>query len=261
MKIASWNINGIKARQENVLAWLRDADPDIALFQEIKSVDENFPASPFEDMGYNVATHGQKGFNGVAILSKKPLEDVRRGLPGDDSDEQARYIEATVSTDTGALRVASIYLPNGNPVDSEKFPYKLAWMDRLYRHARDLLEQEEPLVLAGDYNVIPEPRDCYSPQAWEGDALFRDESRQAFRRLLGLGLTEALRATNDADETYTFWDFQGGAWKRNNGIRIDHFLLSPESADRLSACEIDKETRGWVKPSDHVPIWVDLAIA
>jgi exodeoxyribonuclease-3 len=197
LKIVTWNINGVKARIDNLQAWLKESDPDIACLQEIKSVDEGFPRLELEALGYHVETHGQKGFNGVAILSKKSPDEVNRGLPGDDSDEQARFIEAVFSTDGSVLRVVSLYLPNGNPVDTEKFPYKLSWMKRLQAFAEDRLALEEPLVLAGDYNVIPEPVDCHDPKAWEGDALFRPESRNAFRQLENLGFTDALRAVND----------------------------------------------------------------
>ncbi|MEZ5872143.1 MAG: exodeoxyribonuclease III [Nitratireductor sp.] len=259
MQIATWNINGVKARIDGLLEWLQQTNPDIACLQEIKSVDEGFPRMEIEALGYNVETHGQKGFNGVAILSKLPFDEVNRGLPGDDSDEQARFIEGVFSVGSKALRVVSLYLPNGNPVDSEKFPYKLGWMSRLEDWARQRLELEEALVLAGDYNVIPEPRDCHDPKAWEGDALFRPESRQAFRRLVNLGFTEALRGVNDDDKVYTFWDYQAGAWQKNNGIRIDHVLLSPEAANLLHHVEIDKFTRAWEKPSDHVPVRIGLA--
>jgi len=259
MKIATWNINGVKARAETVLAWLKETDPDIACFQEIKSVDENFPRTIFEDLGYNVETHGQKSFNGVAILSKLPLEDVQRGLSGDESDEQARYIEAGVSTEAGPVRFGCLYLPNGNPVGTEKFPYKLRWMDRLIAHARLRLADEVPFLLVGDYNVIPDPKDAKNPENWTDDALFQPESRQKFRTLVNLGFTEAVRSATDAPETYTFWDYQAGAWQKNNGIRIDHILLSAQASDRLNGCGIDKHVRGWEKPSDHVPVWVDLA--
>ncbi|MCB1384908.1 MAG: exodeoxyribonuclease III [Nitratireductor sp.] len=262
MKIATWNINGIKARHDNVIAWLREAQPDIVCLQEIKSVDEAFPRSEIEALGYNVETHGQKGFNGVALLSKLPFDEVNRGLPlldGDAEDEQARFIEGAFTVGDGPLRVAGIYLPNGNPVDSAKFPYKLSWMRRLEAWARARLELEEPLIILGDYNVIPEPVDCHDPRAWEGDALFRPESRSAFRALCHLGFSEAVRAATAASEVYTFWDFQAGAWQKNNGIRIDHMLLSPEAADRLAAVSIDKHTRSWEKPSDHVPVWLDYA--
>ncbi|WP_150524548.1 exodeoxyribonuclease III [Roseibium sediminis] len=259
MKIATWNINGVKARLETVLAWLQEADPDVACLQEIKSIDENFPREEIEALGYNVETHGQKSFNGVALISKRPLEDIQRGLPGDDSDEQARYIEATISTETGAVRVGCLYLPNGNPLGTEKFPYKLGWMDRLIAHAKCRLAQETPFLMLGDYNVIPDPKDARNPENWTNDALFQPESRQKFRTLLNLGFTEAVRSCTDAAETYTFWDYQAGAWQKNNGIRIDHILMSPLATDRFSGCGIDKHVRGWEKPSDHVPVWVRLA--
>ncbi len=260
MKIATWNINGIKARIDNVVKWLEMAEPDVACLQEIKSADENFPAGRFESLGYNVAVHGQKAFNGVTILSKPPFDDVASGLPGDAKDDQARYLEAVISTADGAVRVATIYLPNGNPVDSDKYPYKLAWMKRLEDHVRDLLEYEEPLVLAGDYNVIPVPEDVHDPEAWAGDALFRPETQDAFRRLVHLGLTDALRACHGEGHQYTFWDYQAGAWQKDNGLRIDHLLLSPQAADRLKRCEIDRFTRGWEKPSDHAPVWIELRL-
>jgi len=259
MKIATWNINGVKARLDTVLAWLKEAEPEIACLQEIKSVDENFPREAIEELGYNVETHGQKSFNGVALLSKRPLEDVQRGLPGDDSDEQARFIEGTVSTDSGVLRVGCLYLPNGNPLGTEKFPYKLGWMDRLIAHAKRRLDDETPYLLLGDYNVIPDPVDAKNPENWGNDALFQPESRQKFRTLTHLGFTEAVRACTDAPETFTFWDYQAGAWQKNNGIRIDHILLSPQASDLMAGCGIDKHVRGWEKPSDHVPVWVNLA--
>lgn len=259
MKIATWNINGVKARLDTVLEWLKEASPDVACFQEIKSVDENFPRQPIEDLGYNLETHGQKGFNGVAILSKAPLEDVTRGLPGNDADEQARYIEATVSHASGSIRFGCLYLPNGNPLGTEKFPYKLDWMDRLIARSRLHIGSETPFVLLGDYNVIPDPIDARNPQNWTGDALFQPESRQKFRTLTHLGFTEAVRACTDEPDTYTFWDYQAGAWQKNNGIRIDHILLSPQATDMLKGCGIDSHVRGWEKPSDHVPVWVSLA--
>ncbi len=258
MIIATYNINGIKARLNALTDWLKTRNPDVAILQEIKSVDENFPREHFEDMGYQVETHGQKGFNGVAILSKLPLEDIRRGLPGDDSDEQARWIEATVMGER-PVRICGLYLPNGNPVPGPKYDYKLAWMERMETRARQLLEFEEPFLMAGDYNIIPQPEDAKRPEAWLEDALYRPESRAAWRRLLNLGFTDALRARNGAAETYSFWDFQRGAWNRNDGIRIDHFLLSPDCADLLKDCQIDSEIRGYEKPSDHVPVWVQLA--
>ena len=260
MQIATWNINGVKARIDTALAWLREARPDVACLQEIKSVDEAFPKSVFEDLGYNVATHGQKGFNGVAILSRTPIEDVEARLPGDDEDEQARYLESVITGDRGIVRVGCLYLPNGNPVDSEKYPYKLAWMDRLIAHARERLKLEEPFVLAGDYNIIPEPRDAARPQDWVNDALFLQTSREKFRELAALGFTDALRAMDASDGAYTFWDYQAGAWQKNNGIRIDHLMLSPQATDRLKAVRIDKHVRGWEKPSDHVPVVIDLDV-
>ncbi len=259
MRIATWNINGSKARIDSLVAWLKERDPDVVCLQEIKSVDEGFPAEPIEALGYNVAVHGQKGFNGVAILSKLRLEDVRARLPGDDGDVQARYLEAVVSAGGRAVRVASIYLPNGNPIESEKFTYKLAWMERLQAHAKTLIALEEPLVLAGDYNVIAEPRDAHDPTQWRGDALYQPASRAAFRRLRHLGLTDAIRACDDREGVYTFWDYQAGAWQKDNGIRIDHLLLSPAAADLLTSSGIDRMTRAWEKPSDHVPVWVELA--
>jgi len=258
MKIASFNINSVKARLGNLTEWLKEASPDIVCLQELKCVDEAFPRSEIEDLGYNVATHGQKTYNGVAILSKLPLEDITRGLPGKDDDEQARYIEAVVSVNQKALRIASIYLPNGNPVNTEKFEYKLHWMDRLIDHAAMLLSYEEPLALLGDYNVIPTADDVHDPVAWADDALFRPETRAKFRELLSLGLTDAFRASHTEAHRYTFWDYQGGAWAKDNGIRIDHILLSPQAADRLIACDIDRNVRGREKPSDHVPIWAEL---
>ncbi|MDG1280410.1 MAG: exodeoxyribonuclease III [Pseudorhodobacter sp.] len=258
MKIATFNINGIKARIDALPQWLEAAKPDAVALQEIKSVDENFPRELFENMGYRVETHGQKGFNGVAILSRLPLEDVRRGIPGDDSDEQARWIEATVMG-ARAVRLCGLYLPNGNPAPGPKYDYKLAWMARMERHVQALLQAEEPLVVAGDYNVIPQPEDAAKPEAWLDDALFRPETRAAFRRLINLGLTDAFRARHSAPGHYSFWDYQAGAWDRNNGIRIDHLLLSPQAADLLEDVQIDKAVRGGEKPSDHVPVWIDLA--
>lgn len=260
LKIASWNINGIKARHDVVIEWLKQTEPDIACLQEIKSVDENFPGSEIEALGYNIETHGQKGFNGVAILSRLPFDEVNRGLPGDDEDEQARFIEGVFSVDGGALRVVSLYLPNGNPVDEpRKFDYKLAWMDRLIDWSREHLLLEEPLILAGDYNVIPQNEDCWDPQVWRGDALFVPQTRSRFQALKNLGFTEALRASSADEDLYTFWDFQGGGWPKNQGIRIDHLLMSPEAALLLEGCAIDKHVRAWEKPSDHVPIWLKYA--
>jgi len=259
MKLATWNVNSINARLNNVLDWFRDAQPDVACLQEIKCVDEAFPAEPFESMGYNVIVHGQKTYNGVAMLSKFPLDDVVRGLPEGEGDDHARYIEALVLSPQ-PIRVGGIYLPNGNPLGSEKFPYKLRWMERLNRHARALLALEEPLVLTGDFNVIPEPRDAEFPQNWANDALFQPQSREAFRALKWLGLTDAYLQADGAPGAYTFWDYQAGAWQRNNGIRIDHALLSPQAADVLSGVSIHRDVRSWDKPSDHVPLVIELDV-
>jgi exodeoxyribonuclease-3 len=262
MKIVTWNINGVRARIGNLTHWLTESAPDIVCLQEIKTVDDQFPRAEIEALGYNVETNGQKGFNGVALLSKLPFDEVNRGLPGDDTDEQARFIEGVFSTPRGALRVVSLYLPNGNPItDDFKFPYKLSWMARLERWATERLLLEEPLVLAGDYNVIPEPEDARHPENWLDDALFQPETRQAFRRLCALGLTEAVRATTDDPGVYTFWDYQAGAWQKNNGIRIDHLLLTPEAANRLRGASVEKHVRAWEKPSDHVPVAIELDMA
>ena len=255
MRIATWNVNSIRQRIENLAAWLAERQPDIVCLQETKCVDDAFPREAFEALGYNVAVHGQKTFNGVAILSKLP---VRRGdarlARRRQRRPRPRFIEAVVSTATGALRVASIYLPNGNPPDTDKYSYKLKWMKRLLHYSRERLELEEPLILAGDYNVIPTAADVHNPTVWVNDALFLPQTRARFRSLANLGLTDAIRATSDDPGLYTFWDYQAGAWQKNNGIRIDHLLLSPQAADRLIAAGIDKHVRAWEKPSDHVPV-------
>lgn len=258
MKLATFNINGIKARIEALPAWLREAAPDVVTLQEIKSVDEGFPREVFEEMGYRVETHGQKGFNGVAILSKLPLEDVTRGLPGDAEDEQARWIEATVIGRTRAVRLCGLYLPNGNPAPGPKYDYKLAWMARMKARAAMLLSSEEPVILAGDYNIIPQAEDAAKPEVWAQDALFLPQSRTAYRAILNLGFTEAFRTRYPAARQYSFWDYQAGAWERNNGIRIDHLLLSAQAADLLRDCQIDKQVRAGEKPSDHVPVWIEI---
>jgi exodeoxyribonuclease-3 len=237
------------------LRWLRTAKPEIVCLQELKSTDAEFPIVAIEKAGYGAVWRGQKAWNGVAILARgeKP-EETRRGLPGDPDDTHSRYLEARV----GELVVASIYLPNGNPPDTDKYSYKIKWLERLTRYAEERLALEEPLVLAGDFNVIPAALDARNPQAWTGDALFLPRTREKFRTLCNLGLTDAVRATSDGGDLYTFWDYQAGAWQKNNGIRIDHLLLSPQAADRLVAAGIDKHVRGWEKPSDHVPVWIDL---
>ncbi len=260
MKIATFNINGVKARMGALTDWLTESQPDVALLQEIKSVDEAFPREHFESLGYTVETHGQKGFNGVAIFSRFPLEDVSRGLPGDTDDEQARWIEATVVGEREAVRLCGLYLPNGNPAPGPKYDYKLSWMARLEARMKALLEDELCAVVAGDYNIIPQDEDAARPEAWQEDALARPESRAAYRRLLNLGMTEAFRSRNAAPGHYSFWDYQAGAWDRNDGIRIDHHLLTPQAADRLTDCWIESDVRGREKPSDHVPVWIDLDI-
>ncbi len=260
MKLATWNVNSIKARLDAARAWLKEAEPDVVCLQETKTTDEAFPADAFESLGYNCAVHGQKTYNGVAILSKRPLEDVTPRLPGGNGDDHARYIEAVVPGEHGIVRVASLYAPNGNPIGTDKFKYKLGWLERLAQHAQELLALEEPLAPKGDNNVIPEDDDCYDPKAWEMDALFQPESRAAFRRVECLGFTDAFRACHAETQQYTFWDYQAGAWQKDHGIRIDHILLSPQAADRLSGCGIDKHVRGREKPSDHVPVWCEVAI-
>ncbi|EYD74475.1 Exodeoxyribonuclease III [Rubellimicrobium mesophilum DSM 19309] len=257
MRIATYNINGVRARLETVLGWLELQEPHVALLQEIKCVDEVFPREEIERLGYTIATHGQKSFNGVAILSKLPLEDLVRGLPGDDEDEQARWIEATVMGDR-AVRVCNLYLPNGNPAPGPKFDYKLSWLERMQARVQAILASEEPAVFAGDYNVIPEARDVRRPDDWRDDALFRPESRAAFRRLENLGLYDAIRLRTQAPGVYSFWDFQRGSWERDDGIRIDHHLLTPQAADLLRDAWIERDARGGTKPSDHVPVWVEL---
>jgi exodeoxyribonuclease III len=253
MRIATWNVNGMKARQPVVERWLKEVNPDVVCMQEIKTVDEGFPFAEMEALGYNVATNGQKSWNGVAILSKYKFDEIHRGLPGDDADEQARLIEGVFSTETGVVRVCCIYLPNGNPVKSDKFGYKLGWMDRLYDFIDGRLQLEEPFVLLGDFNIIPMPADARNPQNWVKDALFQPESRARWRRFINMGMVDAQRTLSDEGD-YTFWDFKTFGWDRGDGIRIDHILCSPQAADRLVDVKAHKEVRGWEKPSDHVPV-------
>ena len=259
VKIASFNINGIKARANALMTWLRDAQPDVALLQEIKSVSENFPSDLFKDLGYNVVVNGQKSFNGVAILSKLPIEDIVTRLPGDSEDDQARWLEVTI-VGNQAIRMCNLYLPNGNPTPGPKYDYKLSWMRRLHEKARELIDSEIPAFMAGDYNIIPQAEDAANIGAWEQDALFLPESRTEFRRILNLGFTDAFRAQHNSSGHYSFWDYQAGAWDRDDGIRIDHFLLTPQCADLLKNCQIDKHIRSKEKPSDHVPIWIELDV-
>jgi exodeoxyribonuclease-3 len=254
MKIATWNVNSIKVRLAHVLTWLESAQPDALCLQEIKCATDEFPTLELKGLGYHAAVSGQKTYNGVALLTRDPPQDVRIGLSGDPNDTQSRYIEATVR----GVRIASIYLPNGNPVESDKFPYKLAWMERLMARARELLAGEMPAALAGDYNVAPADADVYDPEAWRADALCRPESRRAFRGLLHAGFTDAFRVYHPEPHRYTFWDYQAGRWNRDEGLRIDHVLLSPQAADRLVAADIDKAPRGRDKASDHTPVWCTL---
>ena len=254
--IATWNVKSVKARLENLKAWLAEAEPDVVLLQELKCQDDAFPRAELEALGWHLAVHGQKAYNGVAILSRFPLAQVRTGLPGDDNDPQARYVEAILPQ---GLKVASLYLPNGNPAPGDKFDYKLAWMRRLLSHAQDLLAGDLPFLLGGAYNICPTDADVYAPAQWADDALCRPDSRALFRSLLHLGLTEAFRELHpDEAGRYSFWDYQAGAWQRDAGLRIDHFLLSPAVADRLLACDIDKGPRGREKASDHTPVWCRL---
>ena len=255
MKIATWNVNSIKVRIPHLMEWVKQANPDIVLLQELKTTEDQFPRMAIEELGYNMAIVGQKTYNGVAILSKAPIEIEHTSLPGAPSDEQARYVEAVV----GNVRVASIYLPNGNPVETEKFTYKLAWLDRLITHAQSLLALEEAVVLGGDFNVCPTDHDVYDPKEFADDALCRPESRARFRALCHLGYTDALRALHPELGLYTYWDYQAGRWNRDEGLRIDHLLLSPQAADRLVSADVDRGPRGMDKPSDHTPVWCELA--
>lgn len=254
MRIASWNVNSIKARLEHVLSYCKNTSTDVLLLQELKTTNESFPKESFNDIGWRVAVHGQKTYNGVAIISKKNIEITQVGLPGDETDKQARYIEAQIEE----IRLACIYLPNGNPCPGPKFNYKLDWMDRLHSRAEKLYFDEIPVVLGGDFNIIPHPIDCYDPPVWEEDALYRKEAREKFFAICNLGYVDALRQINPIGAHYTFWDYQRGAWQKDNGIRIDHLLLSPEAANKLTDCQVDRNPRGLDRTSDHTPIWCDL---
>jgi len=260
VKIATWNVNSVKVRLPHLLDFLETAQPDVVCLQEIKCLENDFPRLEVQALGYHVEALGQRAYNGVAILSKEPPRDLVRGLHGDDGDDHARYLEATFGTDGNEVRVASIYLPNGNPIGTDKFTYKLAWMDRLVRRARELLRREMPFVLAGDYNIIPTDDDVYNPVAFRDDALTQPESRARFRALLHLGLTDAYRVFHREPHRYTYWDYQAGRWSRDEGLRIDHLLLSPQAAERIAGCAIDKSPRGKERASDHTPIWCDLAV-
>ena len=252
MKIAIWNVNSIKARLEHVKNWLETSQVDVLMIQELKGLE--FPSLDFDSIGYQCEAVTQKSYNGVATLSKHEIKTIHTKLPGFEDDEQARYHEC----DINGVRLINIYLPNGNPVDTEKFPYKLKWMNHLYERAQILREEKVPFVIGGDFNIIPEDKDCYDPTAWKGDALFHPESLKQFRSLINLGLTDAFRVKNALAEQYSFWDYQRGCWPQNKGIRIDHFLMSPQIADNLINCTIDKEPRGWNKASDHTPVILEL---
>jgi len=255
LKIATFNVNGVRSRLAHLLLWLEREQPDIACLQELKSEGHGFPTLDVRARGYEAIFHGQKSWNGVAILAKgaKPVE-IGRAMPGDPNDEQSRYIEA----DVGEVRVGCLYLPNGNPAPGPKFDYKLRWFERFTQHAAELLAHEAPVVLAGDYNVMPTDLDVYKPERWLDDALFRPEVREAYARLVAQGWTDALRTLHPGERIYTFWDYFRNAWPRNAGLRIDHFLLNPVAAKRLAAAGVDREVRGWEKTSDHAPVWVEL---
>jgi exodeoxyribonuclease III len=260
VKIATWNVNSVKVRLPHLLDYLKSSQPDVLCLQEIKCPAEDFPQLEVQALGYRVEALGQRAYNGVALISKEPPRDIVFGLPEAGDDDQARYIEASFSGSAGGeVRVASLYLPNGNPIDTDKFTYKLAWMERLHAHTGGLLRREIPFVLAGDYNVCPADEDVFDPVAMRDDALVQPETRARFRALLYLGLTDSYRAFHRESHRYTFWDYQAGRWNRDEGLRIDHLLLSPHAADRLTACEIDKSPRGKDRASDHTPIWCELA--
>ena len=257
MKIASFNINGIRARMPRLVEWLAREKPDVACLQELKCADEQLPIGDIEAAGYGAVWHGQKGFNGVAILARDGSPELRRvGLPGDPDDTHSRYIEA----EAGGVIVASLYLPNGNPIGTEKFDYKLKWMERLGAHSAELLREERPAVLCGDWNVVPEDRDVFSARATARDAVMQPETRDAWRRIVNQGWTDALRALHPReDKLYTFWDYTAGCWPRDLGFRLDHLLCSPEAADRLEAAGVDKWARGEDKASDHAPVFIQLS--
>jgi len=261
VKIASWNVNSVKVRLPHLLDYLKSAQPDVLCLQEIKCLADDFPQLELQGLGYRVEALGQRAYNGVALVSKQPARDIVVGLPEAGDDDQARYIEASFAGAAGdEVRVASLYLPNGNPIGTDKFAYKLGWMERLHAHTQALLRREIPFVLAGDYNVCPRDEDVYDPVAMRDDALVQPESRARYRALLYLGLTDTYRAFHRESHRYTFWDYQAGRWNRDEGLRIEHLLLSPHAADRVTACEIDKSPRGKDRASDHTPIWCELAL-
>jgi len=258
IRVATWNVNSVRQRLPHLLKWLGERAPDIVCLQEIKCIDDAFPRLEIEALGYNILTHGQKTFNGVALLSKFRIDSFSIGLEGDKDDSQARFLDASFGLTRSSLHLACLYLPNGNPLDSDKYPYKLNWMARLHDYARARLRSEQPVILAGDFNVIPTAADVHNPAAWSNDALFTTATRESFQSLLGLGFSDALRMVSDTAGLYTFWEYQAGAWQKNHGLRIDHILLSPQAGDRLGDVGIDSYVRDWDKPSDHVPLWVDL---
>ncbi|KEQ53728.1 exodeoxyribonuclease III [Sphingobium chlorophenolicum] len=256
MKIATYNVNGVNGRLPVLLRWLSEAEPDVVCLQELKAQQDNFPEAAIRDLGYDAIWHGQKSWNGVAILSRVgDIHETRRGLPGDPDDSHSRYIEAAVN----GILIAGLYLPNGNPRPGPKFDYKLRWFERLIRHADELFKSGLPVILAGDFNVMPTERDVYKPERWLDDALFAPEVRAAYFRLLEQGWTDALRAMHPDEIIYTFWDYFRNAYQRNAGLRIDHLLLSPALADRLVDAQVDRDVRGWEKTSDHAPVWIELA--
>jgi exodeoxyribonuclease III len=262
MKIATFNVNGITSRLPRVLEWLAESQPDVACLQELKTSDETFPQAAFRDAGYSAVWHGQKGFNGVAVLANgDALVEQRRGLPGDPDDTHSRYLEARVRVAGTELTVASIYLPNGNPQPGPKFDYKLAWFARLIQHAQALCTRQEPVILAGDYNVVPTNDRCdiYSPKSWLNDALLQPETRDAYQRLLAQGWTDAIHHLFPSEPMYTYWDYFRQRWERNSGLRIDHLLLNPAAKALLSSAGVDRTVRGRDKPSDHAPAWVELS--
>jgi exodeoxyribonuclease-3 len=256
MKIATYNVNGVNGRLPVLLRWLQQSKPDVVCLQELKAPQEKFPEEAIKDAGYHAIWHGQKSWNGVAILSRhQPPEELRRVLPGDPEDSHSRYIEANIN----GLVIGCLYLPNGNPAPGPKFDYKLQWFERLTKHAAELYTSGKPVVLTGDYNVMPTELDVYKPERWVDDALFRPESRAAFKKLVAQGWTDAIRKLYPDEIIYTFWDYFRNAYGRNAGLRIDHFLLSPKLEKRLQAAGVDKEVRGWEKTSDHAPVWIELA--
>lgn len=256
MKVATYNVNGVNGRLPVLLRWLAESQPDVVCLQELKAPDEKFPEQAIKDAGYNAIWHGQKSWNGVAILARNmEIKELRRGLPGDTDDLQSRYLEAMVNN----VVIGCLYLPNGNPAPGPKLEYKLAWFERLHKHAEQLLSFELPVILAGDFNVMPTELDVYKPERWVDDALFRPEVREAFHKLVGQGWTDALRTMHPDEVIYTFFDYFRNAYGRNAGLRIDHFLLSPQLKNHLKAAQVDHHVRGWEKTSDHAPVWIEIA--